>query len=230
MNVPSSEIHYYVNQSPENGYITVLTDSKHSEYQPINAYYFTQDMINDNRILYIQSAANQTRDRLVFNVTNGMIWHNDIILKIDIIPEQIYLGSNNLTVTEGGVATLTTSHIFVLTDYYKSRVKDYMILQDAKHGCVQIHKRCNKFNGFSHKELLAGIVNYAHDNSENLSDEIKITAVSNQKRSNAITLTINVVAINDEKPKLINNTGLVMWEGGKKTITNVMLGKIILYR
>lgn len=183
-------------------------------------------MINDNRILYIQSAANQTKDRVVFNVTNGMIWHNNIVLKIEIIPEQIYLGSNNLTVTEGGVATLSTSHIFVLTDYYKNRIKEYIILQDAKHGCIQIHKRCNKHNGFSHKELLAGIVNYAHDNSEHLNDEIKITAVSNQKRSNAITLMINVIGTNDQNPKLVNNTGLVMWEGSRETITNVMLGNI----
>ncbi|RZC35357.1 chondroitin sulfate proteoglycan 4, partial [Asbolus verrucosus] len=168
-------------------------------------------------------SAGQTKDTVVFNVTNGMIWQNNIMLHIEIIPEQVYLESNNLTVNEGGIATLSISHLFVLTDYYKNKVKEYVILQDAKHGCIQVRKSCNKFNSFSHKELLNGIIHYAHDGSENLSDEVKLTAVANQKRSNPVTLNINILPVNDQKPKLVNNTGLIMWEGGVEVITNSML-------
>lgn len=231
INVPPSAIYYHVTQAPENGYISAIPDSKRSDYEPSNVYYFTQDLVNENRILYIQSVANQTKDKIVFNVTNGMVWHNDVVLRIEIIPEQIYLGSNNVTVNEGGVTTLSTSHVFILTDYYKSKTQlqylQYAILQDARHGCIQIDKRCNKVNKFSHKKLLGGSISYAHDGSENLVDEIKLTAVVNQKRSNPVTLNVNVLPVNDQKPKLVNNTGLVMWEGGVETITNSMLGKLI---
>ncbi|EFA11160.2 Chondroitin sulfate proteoglycan 4-like Protein [Tribolium castaneum] len=230
INVPPSAIYYYITQPPENGYISTIPDSKRSDYEPSNVYYFTQDLINENRILYIQSAANQTRDKIVFNVTNGMVWQNDVTLRIEIIPEQIYLGSNNVTVNEGGVTTLSTSHLFILTDYYKSKSQvqylQYAILQDARHGCIQIDKRCNKLNKFSHKKLLGGSISYAHDGSENLVDEIKLTAVVNQKRSNPVTLNVNVLPVNDQKPKLVNNTGLVMWEGGVEAITNSMLAAI----
>jgi chondroitin sulfate proteoglycan 4 len=229
LNVPPSAIFYYVNQSPENGYISILTDSKRSDYEPSNVYYFTQDLINENRVLYIQSVANQTKDRIVFNVTNGIVWQNNVVLKVEIIPEQIYLGSNNLTVNEGGVTTFSTSHIFILTDYYKSKLQlqylQYAILQDAQHGCIQIDKRCSKVNKFSHKKLMGGSISYAHDGSENLIDEVKLTAVINQKRSNPVTLNVNVFPVNDQKPKLVNNTGLVMWEGGVEVITNSMLGE-----
>lgn len=160
-----------------------------------------------------------------------MVWQNDVVLRTEIIPEQIYLSSHNLTVNEGGIATLSTSHIFILTEYYKSKSQlqyiQYAILQDARHGCVQIDKRCSKVNKFSHKKLVGGSISYAHDGSENLVDEIKITAVVNQKRSNAVTLNVNVLPVNDQKPRLVNNTGLIMWEGGVEVITNTMLGKLL---
>lgn len=225
--MPSSAITYYIKRPPDNGYITVLSDSKNTEYELINVQYFTQEQINENRVLYIQSVSNQSDDFVILNVTNGMIWHNNVQMKIEIIPEQIYITSKNLTVNEGGFVTLTVQHLVVLTKYYRDKIKDFVILQDAKYGCVQIHKRCNKFNGFSYKELIAGIVNYAHDGSEQHLDTVTLTGVANKKQSVPIVLTINVVPINNQKPKLVNNTGLIMWEGGDQEITNIMLGMLL---
>lgn len=183
--------------------------------------------MNENRVIYVQSLANQTDDRMVFNVTNGIVWLYSLLLEIQIIPERLYLGSNTLSVHEGGTAVVSLVHLFILTEYYKLRVTDYVILEQPKHGCLQVHKRCTKLHGFSQKELLAGTVHYAHDGTESMDDEITLVAIAGQKRSIPVTIPVNVLPVNDQKPKLVNNTGVTMWEGGVAVITNCMLGNIL---
>ncbi|KAG5899733.1 hypothetical protein JTB14_030120 [Gonioctena quinquepunctata] len=224
-NVPPSVIVYHIAEMPEYGYITILSDAKKGN-GPTNVLSFTQDMINENKVLYIQSGTNQTKDAITFNVTNGIIWRKNVRLNIEIIPERLYLGGNDVVVNEGGVTVLTIGHIFVLTDYYKSKITFYMIRENAKHGCLQIHKRCIKSKGFTQKELQAGFVQYSHDGTENLEDHLVLVAEAGQKKSLPLTLKINVLPVNDQKPRLINNTGIVMWEGGVAVITNEMLAAL----
>nr|CAH7751852.1 unnamed protein product [Callosobruchus chinensis] len=221
-NVPPSAIVYYIADMPEYGYISIISDTKNGN-EPVNVMSFSQDLINENKIIYIQSVANQTKDKVVFNVTNGIVWRNNLQLPIEIIPERLYLGTNNLIVNEGGIVALTPNHLFVLTDYYKSKVTMYTIKDSVKHGCVQLHKRCIKSKAFSLKELQAGVVQYAHDGSENMEDQMIIIGETGTKKSVPVVLKITVLPVNDQKPKLVNNTGLVMWEGGTATITNEML-------
>lgn len=180
--------------------------------------------------MYIQSGANETDDSISFNVTNGMVWYNDLKLKVKIIPEHLYLGSTNITVKEGGNIPISMANLFIVTEYYKQRVTDYVILQQPLHGCIQIYRRCNKFHGFSHKELSANVVQYGHDGSESLTDEVVVVAVAGAKRSFPIIIPITVEAVNDQIPRMLNNTGLTMWEGGTAIITNSMLGKCITRR
>ncbi|CAH1153718.1 unnamed protein product [Phaedon cochleariae] len=221
-NVPSSAIVYHIIEIPEYGYITLLGDSRSGD-EPMNVLSFTQDQINNNEVLYIQSGANQTKDKITFNVTNGIIWRKNIQLDIGIIPDRLYLGSNDVMVNEGGVAAISVAHLFVLTDYYKSKVTVYTITEATRHGCVQVHKRCLKSKSFTQKELQAGLVQYSHDGSEYSNDELLVVGDAGQKRSFPVTLKIIVLPVNDQLPKLVNNTGMIMWEGGVSVITNEML-------
>lgn len=221
--VPATSITYHIADYPENGYIGILSASPGAQEDSSNINSFTQALVNENRVIYVQSLANRTDDKITFNVTNGIVWLYGLVLGIQIIPERLYLGSNVLNVHEGGTTVLSSVHLYILTEYYKSKVTDYVILEQPKHGCLQVHKRCTKLHGFSHKELTAGVVHYAHDGSENLVDEITLVAVAGQKRSFPLTINVEVLAVNDQKPKLVNNTGLTMWEGGVAVITNCML-------
>lgn len=223
-NVDPSMITFYVTEFPKYGYITVLPSVKNPDEETMNMHSFTQSVLNENRIVYIQSVANETSDKIVFNVTSSIIWLNNVVLDIQVIPEHLYLGSKTLTVYEGGVVLISPVNLFTQTHYYKSKVTDYLLLELPKHGCVQIRKSCTKLAKFSHKELKAGVVHYAHDGTENLSDEVKIIGIAGEKRSAPLVLPITVLPINDQKPKVINNTGLTMWEGGIAIITNSMLG------
>lgn len=225
--MPSSAITYHVADFPANGYISILPTSQGIQEESSNVRSFSQALMNENRVIYVQSLANQTDDLIVFNVTNGIVWLYGLALEVQIIPERLYLGSNVISVHEGGTAVISLVHLFILTEYYKSLVTDYVILEQPKHGCVQIYKRCNKLHGFSHKELMAGAVHYAHDGTEYLEDEITLVAVAGGKRSMPLTLAVKVLPVNDQKPKLVNNTGITMWEGGVVVITNCMLGKYL---
>ncbi|XP_056646513.1 chondroitin sulfate proteoglycan 4 [Diorhabda sublineata] len=225
-NVPPSSITYHIVQMSEYGYLTILSDVKNNE-EPVNVVSFTQDLLNENKILYIQSVMNQTKDKITFNVTNGVVWNNNLQLDIEIIPERLFLGSTNLIVNEGGSAVLTISHLFVLTDYYKSRVSSYSIKENVKHGCIQLYKRCLKTKSFTVKELQAGVVQYLNDGTENSSDQLVIVGETDKKKT-SYPLNINIIVfpVNDQKPKLVNNTGLTMWEGGVEHITNDMLAAV----
>ncbi|KAJ8965484.1 hypothetical protein NQ317_017185 [Molorchus minor] len=169
-----------------------------------------------NKIL--ESGANQTKDKIIFNATNGIVWKKNLQLNIEIIPERMYLGTNNLIVNEGGTATISTAHLFVLTGYYKSRVTLYTIKENVKYGCVQVLKRCIKSKAFSQKELNSVVVQYAHDGSENLEDELILVGEAGDKKSFPVTLKITVLPVNDQKPKLVNNTAVIDDDKPKETL------------
>ena len=135
------------------------------------------------------------------------------------------MGSNELNVYEGGTVLISPTHIFVQTEYYKSRITEYHLIKLPKHGCVQVRKSCTKLNKFLYEEFNAGIVHYWHDGSENLKDSVVLVALAGSKRSFPITLSIIILPINDQIPHVINNTGLTMWEGGVTILTNSMIGE-----
>lgn len=56
-------------------------------------------------MFYIQAGVNQSSDYFVFDVTNGITWLRDLVLKIVIIPENLYIRSMNITVEEGSCIT-----------------------------------------------------------------------------------------------------------------------------
>ncbi|KAF5283047.1 hypothetical protein FQR65_LT14108 [Abscondita terminalis] len=224
--VPAGAIVYSVSEYPRNGYISIVPVSENENNDSVIVTTFTQALINENRLVYIQSRANETMDSIGFNVTNSMVWLYGVYLDIQIIPEHLYLGGSKLIVTEGGTATITENHIFIITDYYKSKVTEYIIIQQPLHGWMENRGRNNRLSNFSHEELLSGTIQYVHDNSENLQDQIIVVGVAENKKSAPLIFEISIISVNDEKPIVVNNTGLTMWEGGTATISNDMLAAV----
>lgn len=156
--MPPKVITYYVVQPPQYGYLDIEYDSVSKQNIFDTNKQFTQDTINSNQVRYVQSSANETRDYIVLNVTNGIVWLNNIVLNIIVVPEHLYLGSAVLEVHEGSEAVLSSTNLFVLTDYYKNKVTDYLIIQPVKHGCLKKNNQCNLSNNFSHKDLENGLL------------------------------------------------------------------------
>ncbi|KAK5639651.1 hypothetical protein RI129_012143 [Pyrocoelia pectoralis] len=224
--VPAGAIMYTITEYPHNGYLSIVPVADNESNESLIVTIFTQALINENRLVYVQSRSNQTSDTIGFNVTNSMVWLSGVYLDIQIIPEHLYLGSNVVNVNEGGTTIITENQIYVQTEYFKSKVTDYIVTKQPLHGTLENRGRNNNLSNFSNEELITGTVQYVHDNSENLHDQFTVVGITDNKRSSPLVIEINIIPVNDEIPIIINNTGLTMWEGGVSVITNDMLAAV----
>lgn len=80
------------------GYLEQQSMTFDDEY---NCKVFDQSAINTEKMFYIQAGVNQSIDYFVFDVTNGITWLRNLLLKIIIIPEKLYMRTNIISVVEG---------------------------------------------------------------------------------------------------------------------------------
>lgn len=98
VNISPGDITYLVSTSPQHGYLEIQSITSDDEY---NSKVFDQSTINSEKMFYIQAGVNQSSDYFTFDVTNGIYWLRDLVLKIVIIPENLYIKTQNLHVEEG---------------------------------------------------------------------------------------------------------------------------------
>ena len=65
---------------------------------------------------------------------------------------------------------------------------------------------------------------YFHDGSDTLVDQLTLVARTRTKTSVPAILLIKIIPVNDETPKLVNNTELEVWAGSSALLTNQILG------
>jgi hypothetical protein len=68
---------------------------------------------------------------------------------------------------------------------------------------------------------------YQHDGSEVLADQFKVRGIAGDKESVPAVVRVLVTPVNDEPPHIVNNTGLILWEGSTTVITPTHLGKSV---
>ena len=69
------------------------------------------------------------------------------------------------------------------------------------------------------------IFQYFHNGADTLNDKFTLVARTNTKTSVPATINIRVIPVNDEVPRVVNNTGIEVWAGASVVITNKNLGK-----
>jgi hypothetical protein len=62
-----------------------------------------------------------------------------------------------------------------------------------------------------------------------LVDQLTLVARTRTKTSVPATLLIKIIPVNDETPKLVNNTELEVWAGSSALLTNQILGKLTFF-
>lgn len=175
-------------------------------------------------MFYIQAGVNQSTDFFTFDVTNGIYWLRDLVLKIVIIPENLYMKTQNLHVEEGKSGKLSPEYMTPYSEYYIGKIIEYKILELPKFGSIRSGKS-SKINRFTQKQLEAGVVQYIHSGSEDHFDTMKLVAFGKNKESLPFILNIEVQPVNDEVPIVTTNTGLQMWIGGKSVLKITDLSK-----
>lgn len=201
--------------SPQHGYLEIQSITTDDEY---NTKVFDQSRINSLKMFYIQAGVNQSSDYFMFDVTNGIYWLKDLILKIVIIPENLYIRTQNIQVEEGKSVKLTADLMTPFSEFYIGKVIEYKILELPRFGSIKSGKS-SKINRFTQKQLEAGVVQYTHSGSEDHFDTMKLVAYAKSddksKESLPFILSIEVTPVNDEFPRMSINKGLQMWIGGK---------------
>lgn len=206
------------------GYLEMQSMSFDDEY---NCKVFDQSSVNTEKMFYIQAGVNQSTDYFVFDVTNGITWLRQLMIKIVIIPEKLYMHSNIISVVEGKTVQLNPTDIQPYSEYYRGKILEYIVTITPSSGHVLAGN--SKVKRFTQKQLEQGSIQYVHNGSENATDSITLVAMARNKESVPFELEFAVVQVNDEEPMMVTNTGLQVWNGGRYVIKNTDLRKLKIY-
>ncbi|XP_039952051.1 chondroitin sulfate proteoglycan 4 [Bactrocera tryoni] len=212
-NISPGDITFLVTSSPMHGYLEMQSMSFDDEY---NCKVFDQSAINTEKMFYIQAGVNQSMDYFMFDVTNGITWLRNLMLKIVIIPEKLYMHTNVVSVVEGKTVQLSSSDIQPFSEYYRGKILEYIITIAPTSGYIMAAN--SKVKRFTQKQLDQGSIQYFHNGNENATDVMTLLATARNKESVPFELEFSVVPVNDEQPMVVTNTGLQVWSGGKYII------------
>lgn len=141
--IEPSNIVYKVIEGPYYGWLEVTNSPGSLELanyneEPIHSTMFDQSIINSNRLVYVQSGVNRTRDKIKMDVTNGILWLKSFELIVVIIPEHFYIMSSNISVVEGEAVSIKQDMFKTITEYYKGKVVSYKVVEKPKFGKVNL--------------------------------------------------------------------------------------------
>lgn len=141
--IEPSNIVYEVKEGPYHGWLEIVStpgtvEVENYNEEPVHIKVFDQSIINANRLVYVQSGVNRTRDRIKMDVTNGIVWLNNVELNIIIIPEHFYISAANLSVVEGESVAIKPDLFRTITEYYRGRVVLYKVIEKPRCGKIMI--------------------------------------------------------------------------------------------
>lgn len=202
----------------------------------------TQQDINDGYVLYENTRMppmhqnNKTNhseftDELVFDIGNEIVKMTNLQLDVTIVPKLITLIVANMTVSEGGMVILKTDNLHVSHAYYDTLIDEFIVVEEPKFGTIfSIEQNDIKLSSksFTREQLMENKICYQQDSSEVQQDWFTIVARSNRfnKESAPATVHITIEAVNDEAPRIVNNTGIHVWSGQSAVISNCSLAAL----
>ncbi|XP_061748870.1 FRAS1-related extracellular matrix protein 1-like [Nerophis ophidion] len=190
---------------------------------------FSYKDIIDGQVNYVQSRHQKTEpttDHFVLCVSDGRFSSGPLPFNVVIKPTKDEIpefSAENITVQEGGMKHLDLSVFHVIDRDIPDDFLLFRIVKPPRHG------RINKQQGalfqtdvvdFTMVDLTNGKgVMYAHDDSEYPDDSFTIQLTDGRHQIQR-QVTVKVLPINDETPRLIRNIGLKVKPGEARLITS----------
>uniref|UniRef100_A0A3P8SK15 Chondroitin sulfate proteoglycan 4 n=1 Tax=Amphiprion percula TaxID=161767 RepID=A0A3P8SK15_AMPPE len=220
-----TEMVFTIKQPPRLGHVVKLTNSSDSTASPVLDYIhsFTQEDIDQGRILYV-SASIQGSDAFTVDVSNGFTTVEDLDITVNIVPRLIPIQTFNFTVREGFSRVINTDIINISHPFYSSANIEFVVEESPQHGDIR-YQDGDELSYFTWEEMKSGQIYYMHDNTESTEDSFTLSASAYEieRRSLPVTISVTVIPLNDEPPKLTRNTGLEVLAGEEADITASML-------
>ncbi|KAG9489583.1 hypothetical protein GDO78_005511 [Eleutherodactylus coqui] len=216
------KIAYSLIGSPYFGHLVSFSGELSSDGSPSLdfVYTFTQEDINNGKILYLHSSTDMLPDQMMLEVSAGGTTQ-EIAVPLEILSVNIPLEANEVKVVEGGTTALSSSILQIPNDYYLGLNLDFIILEAPKNGRI-INQEKNNLRDFNWNELSRGRVFYEHDGSKTRNDSfmVMVNASDVNHRSLPVTIQVIVQAVIDKKPRVVINNGLQILEGDTAIITS----------
>ncbi|XP_038130171.1 chondroitin sulfate proteoglycan 4 [Cyprinodon tularosa] len=224
---------YTLKKLPEIGHVVMLKNSSDVTASPVLEYVqsFSQEDIDLGRVFYVsalwQEGDYSTMDRhdeFILDVSNGFNTLENLTIIVDIIPRFIPIQSSNFTIKEGLSKALDTEILNISHPFYNSLNIEFTVEEFPQNGEIRDDEG-NELHYFAWDDVKMGKIFYMHDSSETTEDSFTLSASSyeNNRRSHNVTISVSIIPVNDEPPKVTRNTGLEVFANEEAIITASML-------
>ncbi|KFP55519.1 Chondroitin sulfate proteoglycan 4, partial [Cathartes aura] len=137
--IPPQDIVYLVSSPPASGFLAMLQHSRDSNEQPSldPIQSFTQEDVNNGRVLYLHSKPEEDHDRFVVDITaSGADPLEGVVVSLTVLPITVPLDVRNITVPGGGSATLSTGILNIPNAYYTALGVEFTVLEPPRFGTL----------------------------------------------------------------------------------------------
>ncbi|XP_041853033.1 chondroitin sulfate proteoglycan 4 [Melanotaenia boesemani] len=221
----STEMVFTIKEPPQLGYVVKLTNRSDTMATPVldHIHSFTQEDINQDHILYV-SASIQGDDVFTVDVSNGFTTVENLHVTVNIVPRLIPIQTFNFTVKEGLSRSINADIINISHPFYSLAIIEFVVEKPPQHGDIR-YLDGDELAYFTWDEMKSGQIFYMHDSSETTKDSFTLSASAYEleRRSLPVTISVTIIPVNDETPKLTRNTGLEVLAGEEADITSSML-------
>ncbi|XP_076443318.1 chondroitin sulfate proteoglycan 4-like [Babylonia areolata] len=212
------EVVFVVTTPPEHGVLQL----RGTPFSPDDPIQFSQGEISRGLVEYIQTEDAVVDDRFVFDVDSDSRVLKNLVFSIEVRPSSLPVRSGNLTVAEGGTATLSSNTLRTLGSKYQDENLVYEIIHTPAHGYIVNSDKPTMLNmAFSSDSILEGKILYQHDDSESRNDSFTVVASleDGSLKSKLLDVKVTVVPEDDQPPRVVVNKDLSVWADSVTLLT-----------
>ena len=221
---PASAVSFTVTTSPANGQLELTTDPG------VSITSFTQDDIDNNRLVYVHDDSNTTSDSFNFDVDDGQgnsVTGQSFALTITAVDDDPPVVVNNAgsTVAEGGTDTLIGAELLSTDTEQPATAVAYTVTTSPTNGQLELTTDPGVgITSFTQDDIDNNRLVYVHDDSNTTSDSFNFDVDDGQ--GNSVTgqsFALTITAVDDDPPVVVNNAGSTVAEGGTDTLIGAEL-------
>ncbi|XP_032256496.1 extracellular matrix protein FRAS1 isoform X3 [Phoca vitulina] len=217
------DLQFHVVSTPTNGQLMLLRNGK--EVQLDKAGHFSWKDVNEKKVRFVHSKEKPRKGYFSLKVSDQQFFSEPQLINIQAFSTQApyVLRNEALRISRGERGTITTQLLDIRDDDNPQDVV-VQVLGPPLHGQLlqTLQSPATPIYQFRLDELSRGLLHYAHDGSESVSD-VAVLQASDGHSFRSILFHVKMVPKNDAGLRLVANSMVWVPEGGMLQITNRIL-------
>ncbi|XP_022361766.1 extracellular matrix protein FRAS1 [Enhydra lutris kenyoni] len=217
------DLQFRVVSTPTNGQLVLSRNGK--EAQLDKAGHFSWKDVNEKRVRFVHSKEKPRKGYFSLKISDQQFFSEPQLINIQAFSTQApyVLRNEALRISRGERGTITTQLLDIRDDDNPQDVV-VEVLDPPRHGQLlqTLQSPAAPIYQFRLDELSRGLLHYAHDGSESVSDVAVLQATDGHSFQN-ILFRVKLVPQNDAGLRLVANSMVWVPEGGMLQITNRIL-------